>query len=236
METTTGTTRLEYMRLTELLGMEHPSNPKDHDLGELHQSVNRFGFVTPLVMDERAGLLAEGHGRLQVLQQKKDAGEHPPARIMVDPEAGDWLVPVVRGISFTSDAEAKAFLVASNRLTELGGWQEDRLAEVLQEVLEETGTLSGVGADQDYLDDLLQRLDGGADTEGEKDGAEKEPGNPVIQYNIIFDSESQQDAWFKFIRMLNSKYPDCETIGERLEVYCGLALGISGELPEDGED
>jgi len=43
--------------------------------------------------------------------------------------------------------------------------------------------------------------------------------NFIIQYNIIFDDESQQDKWFSFLRKLKDKYPNQETIGERLSQY-----------------
>ena len=41
----------------------------------------------------------------------------------------------------------------------------------------------------------------------------------VIQYNIIFDDEQQQESWFKFIKWLKSKYPEAETIAQRLQLF-----------------
>jgi len=145
-----GEVRIEYMPLSKL--RRWPRNPKDHDLGTLHQSISRFGFVSPIIIDERTGKLVAGHGRLDVLQQKKVAGEKPPARIK---EVGDeWYVPVIRGISFNSDEEAEAYAIADNRTTELGGWDEVRLAEVLSD-LAAADALEGVGWDADDIDALL---------------------------------------------------------------------------------
>ena len=73
--------RIEYMPLDKL--QRWPRNPKAHDLGALHVSINRFGFITPLIVDERTGKLAAGHGRLDALQQMKARGADPPARIVL---------------------------------------------------------------------------------------------------------------------------------------------------------
>lgn len=96
------------------------TNPKRHDLGRLGASVERFGYVEPVVVDERTGRLVAGHGRVEHLRAAREAGESPPDGVQSDGD--DWLVPVVRGWGSTSDAEADAYLVASNRLVELGGW------------------------------------------------------------------------------------------------------------------
>jgi len=43
--------------------------------------------------------------------------------------------------------------------------------------------------------------------------------NYVIQYNIVFDNEDQQQTWFNFIRKLKTEYEDYETLAERLTAY-----------------
>jgi len=146
--------RIEYMPLSEL--RKWPRNPKDHDLGALHQSLARFGFVNPLIIDERTGQLVAGHGRLDALIQMKASGQNPPERIKLA-EDGEWLVPVVRGISFNSDTEAEAYALADNRLAELGGWIEDKLAGVLKDIWE-VESLEGTGFSDEDLDEIFGRL------------------------------------------------------------------------------
>ena len=141
---------IEYIPLNTLKRWER--NPKDHDLGELGRSLTRFGFVMPILVDERSGTIAAGHGRIDTLLQQKGLGESPPARI--DVEDGDWLVPVVRGVSFNSDGEMEAYAVADNRLVERGGWDEGALTQVLKDLAEGPG-LDGTGYDEDDLDALL---------------------------------------------------------------------------------
>lgn len=120
--------RIEYAPLKEIL--RAPRNPKDHDIGAIIQSMLRFGFVTPGVVNESTGNIVVGHGRADALAQLQEQGVDPPERIQVA-EDGDWLVPLVRGVRFKSDEEAEAYLVADNRLTDLGGWRDDALLEVL---------------------------------------------------------------------------------------------------------
>lgn len=151
------TIHIEYMRLDDFLNRMHPRNPKDHDLGAITTSIDRFGFVEIPVIDERTGLVVAGHGRGETLQQQMNAGKQPPARIQVDEFDGMWMIPVQRGVSFNSDAERDAYLVASNRLVELGGWDNEGLASMLQSLANEDKALLEVtGYDGDDLDELLK--------------------------------------------------------------------------------
>lgn len=148
---------IEYMALGELLQRQHPSNPKDHSIDSIVRSIERFGYVTPGTIDERTGYFAEGHGRTKALAWMKQQGREPPARI--DKRKDDWYVPVYRGVSFNSDSELKAFLVAANRLTELGGWNEPELAALLQDLAaQDTALLEATGYDGDDLQQLLDEL------------------------------------------------------------------------------
>lgn len=44
-------------------------------------------------------------------------------------------------------------------------------------------------------------------------------GKAVVQYNIIFDDETQLKDFYKLVKGLKSKYPDIRTIGGRLAQY-----------------
>jgi hypothetical protein len=44
-------------------------------------------------------------------------------------------------------------------------------------------------------------------------------GKAVVQYNIIFDDETQLKDFYKLIKGLKVKYPDLRTIGGRLAQY-----------------
>ena len=147
--------RVEYIDLDEIV--EADNNPKDHDLGVIYQSINRFGFNNPIILNDANGKLLVGHGRLQALKMIRDAGEDAPDRIVV--EDGCWQVPVIKGVNIDNPAEAQAYLLADNRLTELGGWKNMDLIESLNEILEETGDLNGTGYDLEDVDTILKSLE-----------------------------------------------------------------------------
>lgn len=138
------------MRLDEL--QPDPRNPKAHDVGTIEQSVSRFGYVEPVIIDGRTGYIISGHGRTKTLRAMRDSGEQPPEGVIVDDDA--WLVPVVAGWSSRSDSEAAAALVALNRTTELGGWVDDALLDLLDDLDE----LNGVGYTDDDIEQLRTRL------------------------------------------------------------------------------
>lgn len=133
-------------------------NPKAHTLSSIRGSIEKFGCTVAGVLDERTGRLVAGHGRLASLTAMKDDGAHPPEGVTSDAD-GDWLVPVVRGWSSRSDAEAEAYLVADNRLSELGGWDDRLLVEVLDEIADDNPDLLNLtGYSQTDLDDMIAAM------------------------------------------------------------------------------
>lgn len=143
--------RVEYKRLADLA--RWPRNPKAHDIPQLKSSLRRFGFVLPLVEDAKSEQLVAGHGRLEALLEMQADEEPPPARVKVG-EDGGWLVPVVAGVSFASEREAEAYLLADNRLVEVGGWDAEKLTEILKD-FQLQGDVEGIGWSMEDLDKLM---------------------------------------------------------------------------------
>lgn len=143
--------RIELMPLTELA--EWPGNPKEHDEATLDGSLDRFGYVEVIVLDEGTRRMVVGHGRRERLLERKRRGLEPPERVEVRAD-GEWLVPVQRGIAFDNEREAEAYLLTSNQSTIAGGYHEQRLAEMLSR---HTDNLTGVGWNQSEADALLAR-------------------------------------------------------------------------------
>lgn len=144
------TVRIEYVPLAEV--QKWPRNPKLHADDVLTESMRRFGFVEPLILDEATGRLVAGHGRLGVLSAMETAGEPAPKGIVV--RDGHWCVPIVRGIAFANEQEAEAYLLASNHLVERGGWDEAGLLTMLKEIATSPAALGGVGWNQHDVDAL----------------------------------------------------------------------------------
>lgn len=146
--------RTDYLPLDSL--REDPANPKEHDTLLMNASVGRFGFIEPMVLDERTGYLISGHGRRGTLIRIRDGGEAPPEGVELA-EDGSWLVPVVRGWASNSDTEALAALAALNRIGERGGWDDADLLTLLDEIAEAEDGLVGVGfSESDHA--VLRRL------------------------------------------------------------------------------
>lgn len=181
-----GDVRIVYEPLSEL--RKRPQNPKRHDLDGIGSSIDRFGYVMPIAVDERTGLIFAGHGRLESLELRKQTGKPPPGRLKIDRASGEWLVPVLRGIEFSTPEEAEAYVVADNQLTVAGGWDDGLLREVLQRHDAAQLPVTGLGFDDAELERLLHATDApgvpGAGGEG--------PGGPGGQ-PIIPDPEPQRE-------------------------------------------
>ena len=211
-----GKVEIIFTKLSEI--QEADRNVKDHDIGSIHESMNRFGFTSPLLLNEATGKLVAGHGRIEALKQKKQFKESVPANIKVDDESGEWLVPVIRGVSFKNEEEAQAYLLADNRLVELGGWNTSALIEELEKLVEES-SLQGTGFDDADIQAMYEDLE-------KQVGEGSDKGLPVGKpsYEIIFDDETQQAMFFEFVSWLKKNY-DGETVGERLYQHIEICLG-----------
>ncbi|MCC7104149.1 MAG: DNA modification methylase [Chloroflexi bacterium] len=149
--------RLTLDPLDDLLARRHPRNPKGHDLDALAASFDRFGYVMPGAVNDRTGSVIAGHGRNDALARRRAAGLPPPRGIGVD-DSGRWLVPTIHGFDLNED-DALAYLLADNRITELGGYDEAALAAVLRDLEATTEGLNGTGFSELDLDKLLRGLE-----------------------------------------------------------------------------
>jgi hypothetical protein len=134
-----------YMPLDEIVAADR--NPKRHDDGEID---------TPL-LDERTGKLVGGHGRLDGLRRRRDAGKSIPEDCKLADD-GTWLVPVQRGWSSRDDKHAEAMGIALNRIGERGGWYDEALATMLSDIRDDS-SLDGIGFSSTDLDEMLAAID-----------------------------------------------------------------------------
>lgn len=142
---------LEYTPLDDMI----PAlvNPKRHQDLEIQASLRRWGYTEPVLRDERTGRMIAGHGRLENLQFMRSNGEEPPQGVLVTDD-GRWTLPVITGWSSRDDREAEAYIVASNRLVEVGGWDDNILVDMMQ-----GAELEGTGFRDGDIDDLLAKLE-----------------------------------------------------------------------------
>jgi hypothetical protein len=195
---------IEYEPIDEIA--RWPRNPKDHDTDGIRESFERFGFVDALIKDERTGRLVSGHGRLDAVLAVRAAGLPPPRGVPLD-EAGRWLLPVQRGVSFANEDEAAAYVVATNRLVEKGGWLPE-IGPFLASIAATPLALVGTGFTADDLAKLLGQQQTPAD-------------RPSMADRFIVPPFSILDARQGYWQERKAKW---------------IALGIRGELGREADD
>jgi hypothetical protein len=163
-------------------------NPKLHS-DQIENSIGRFGYVEPIVLDERTNRIVAGHGRKAALLKLKSSGGPPPAGVVVN-ENGDWIIPVIRGWWSKNDKEAEAYLIASNRLVELGGWDEKELASMMIG-LQSEDLLSGVGYTSSEVTHLLSEIE----RQNSFEGMSEPILNSVWQIVIDCSDEPEQEKY-----------------------------------------
>jgi DNA modification methylase len=131
-----------YEPLDQLLVRRHPKNPKAHDLGAVRASIERFGFRSPVLLNDTDGTIVEGHGRVDTLAQMQSTGAPLPSGLQLGPEA-QWLVPTVH--VRLEPGQADAYRIAANRTVELGGWNDVLLADILPLLAQSGEGLTGIG-------------------------------------------------------------------------------------------
>jgi hypothetical protein len=148
---------LKYIPLTEL--KEWEENPKQHDVETIAESILRFGFRDPEEVDPTSNRLLAGHGRVKALWQlysRWNKGEIKlPAHIVLDKT--EWLIPAVTGQPFDSDSEAEAYLLANNKTSALGGYDSDKLRDMLGRVQKTNKGLLGTAFSETDVASIMSR-------------------------------------------------------------------------------
>lgn len=143
-----------------------PTNPRLHSPKQIHQiaqSIEAFGFNVPVLIDRNHKIIA-GHGR-----------------VLACKTLGITEVPTIC-LDHLSESQAKAFLIADNRLTEIALWDDRLLAEQLKALseVELDFSLDVIGFEMAEID---MRIEGLTQAGGEEDAADRLPevtNQPVI--------------------------------------------------------
>ena len=130
--------KVEEVRIDSI--SNHSKNPKQHpekQLRLLEESIKRFGWTNPVILSADNVILA-GH-----------------ARVKAAISAGNDTVPCIR--TKLTGAEADAYLIADNRISDLAPYDRDILAELLGELPDDLAELTGF--DSSDIDALLKGED-----------------------------------------------------------------------------
>jgi len=109
-------------------------NAKKHDAAQVSKlagSIREFGFNNPVLIDKDNGIIA-GHGRVMAAQQ-----------------LGLTEMPCIR-LDHLTDNQRKAYILADNRLAEIGGGWDEKMLKV---------ELESIGMDESWLnfDELFEK-------------------------------------------------------------------------------
>lgn len=133
--------------------LPYAANARTHpeeQVAQIAGSIAEFGFNVPCLVDER-GVLVAGHGR-----------------VLGAMRLGLQQVPVIR-LGHLTDAQARAFRLADNRIALNAGWDDALLSAELERLKEDGVNLELLGFAEDELDRLLDALDAGGASEEEED-------------------------------------------------------------------
>ncbi|WP_343311251.1 site-specific DNA-methyltransferase [Bacillus atrophaeus] len=111
--------------------------PGDPEYDALKKSIEQFGYIDPLIWNEKTGHLVGGHQRYKILMENK------PKEITVSV------------VSLDNDEE-KALNIALNKIG--GDWDESKLEQVLTELKENDFDLSLTGFSEVEYEELLSNL------------------------------------------------------------------------------
>lgn len=109
--------KIVYKKLDDLTPYENNPRLNDGAVDAVAKSIEEFGFKVPIVID-KDGVIVAGHTRLKAAKQL--AIDEVPCIIADD----------------LSDEELKAFRLADNKVSELAGWDWDKLQDELEQLQE----------------------------------------------------------------------------------------------------
>ncbi len=143
--------RIELWPLERLV--PYARNARTHSTDQVAQiaaSIAEFGFVNPILVDSRDGIVA-GHGRL-LAARKLGLAE----------------VPVIV-LDHLSETQRRAYVLADNRLALNAGWDDEMLAAELAELEGDGFDLGLIGFNEQELAALLAEPDEGQAEPGEEE-------------------------------------------------------------------
>ncbi len=158
---------VEHVPLARLIPYARNARTHDDDqVAKIAASIVEFGWLNPVLIDDAGNVIA-GHGRLLAAQK-----------------LGLDVVPVLRA-SHLTPAQARAYRLTDNRLSELGGWDDALLSDELHALNELGFDLELTGFDEADLDRLLAPLDETGAAEDENELPEP-PAEPVTRAGDVW--------------------------------------------------
>lgn len=190
--------KVEYRKVADL--NPYANNPRLNDgaVDAVAASIKEFGFKVPIVVDSD-GVIVTGHTRVKAAEK-----------------LGLESVPVIVA-SDLSPEQVKAFRLADNKTSELAEWDMGKLDIELGEIENIDMNDFGFNIDLPELEDSTVGIDDSYEDTGDGEDAHMDGSRGYsITYEIAFNDENEQAEWYAFLRELKQKYPNVDTISERI--------------------
>jgi DNA modification methylase len=155
---------ITYRKVSELkLDAKNPRKHTPHQIAQIARSMQQFGFVSPILIN-RLGTVVAGHGRLLACEK------------LGWPEA-----PTIP-LDHLTEAQARAYMIADNRLTENSQWDDQLLALQLKELsdLDLDFTLDITGFEMPEIDLRIEQLNSPDDDDERADQIPENSDGPVV--------------------------------------------------------
>lgn len=127
---------------------KNPNNHPDEQITLLSNIIEQTGWRQPITVSNLSGMVVKGHGRLQAATKK------------------GWTNVPVDYQDYASIEEEYADLLADNRLSELSEIENEPLAEILRDIVDEDESLLNItGYDIEDIKQIMDEINGIADQE-----------------------------------------------------------------------
>jgi DNA modification methylase len=161
--------RIEHWPLARLRPYDRNSRTHSSEqVDKIAASIAEFGFVQPILVDQRTGTIVAGHGRL-----------------MAASKLGLEVAPVIV-LDHLTDAQRRAYVIADNKLSDLAGWDDAMLRSELEELDADGFDIGLAGFTADELEEIL-----GADEDdtppGDEDDVPSTPSKPVTMRGDVWE-------------------------------------------------
>ena len=138
----------------------NPRKISDHQAEALKRSLDRWGFVEPIVANKRTGHIVGGHQRLD------------GALALALPKVPVHWIDV-------DESSEKALNIALNKIS--GDWDEDLLGKLLADLERDGQDLEDLGFDADELQAIIDAAMPEPELQGDLDAIPEPPAEPITQ-------------------------------------------------------
>lgn len=166
--------KIKYIDIKNLKFNKKNPRKNDQAIDMLVKSIKEFGFVNPVLIDKDNQIIA-GHTRVKAASKLEMQ-----------------LVPTITLDQLTPE-QAKAYMIADNKLNEIADWDDLLLKELLHE-LPPTMDVEALGFTLDEIEKMIE----GFEPEIKEKNTEPKPNDLSIV--VLCENEDQQQALFIELR------------------------------------